>query len=88
MVVLSSLYHHHQNNNNNNAPLPVKILGVSAAIIFRVVDVVLALFALYLYFKCNYAKGTKSSLSDKVLGFLGACCCHMCYIAYHLAVPC
>ena len=88
MVVLSSLLHHHQNQNNNNTPLPVKILGVSAVIIFRIIDVILVLFALYLYFKCNYAKGAKSNLSDKVLGFLGSCCCSVCYIAYHLAVPC
>ena len=57
------------------------------------INVLLTGLALYFYFKCNWSKGGKfsvkaSNLTDKLLGFLASCCCSICYIAYHLAIPC
>lgn len=62
------------------------LFGISIVLLVRLVDLALVILALYFYFKCNFGK--KSSVSDKVLGFLAACCCNVCYVAYHLAVPC
>ena len=57
------------------------------------INILLTGVALYFYFKCNWSKGGKfsvkaSNLTDKLLGFLASCCCSICYIAYHLAIPC
>ena len=63
-----------------------QLFGVSIVLLVRLLDLVLVILAFYFYFKCNFGK--KTTVSDKVLGFLAACCCNICYIAYHLAVPC
>jgi hypothetical protein len=67
-------------------------LGVSWGI-GTLINILITLLALYFYFKCNWSKGGKfsvkaSNLTDKLLGFLASCCCSICYIAYHLAIPC
>ena len=59
----------------------------------HLMGIAITFIALYFYFRCNWTiKGkfslNASNLSDKILGFLVSCCCSICYIAYHLAVPC
>ena len=94
MVLLSTAHQTYINSEHNETnPLPTEIFGVSVLLLLRIVDIFISLFALYLYFKCNWVKKGKfnpnvSSASDKIIGFLSSCCCSICYIAYHLAVPC
>lgn len=72
--------------NNMNVNLEGNRIGIF-------INILLTGLALYFYFKCNWSKGGKfsvkaSNLTDKLLGFLASCCCSICYIAYHLAIPC
>jgi len=53
-----------------------------------ILETIIWFWGLYLYFKCNWAKGVVSSNSDKILGFLGWTCCHPFYLMYHLVRPC
>ena len=73
---------------------PHNFMGLSVGWgIGTVINICITILALYFYFKCNWSKKGKfstnvSSISDKILGFLVSCCCSICYVAYHLAIPC
>ena len=59
----------------------------------HLIGIAITILALYFYFKCNWTKKGKfsvnaSNVSDKIVGFLVSCCCSICYVAYHLAIPC
>ena len=90
-MVLGTLAHHaHSNYTDQDADRPIIIVNKTTPLtyIIYVIDLCILAAAFYYYFKCNFAEGVISSNTDKVLGFLGACCCHVLYIVYHVVVPC
>ena len=79
----------------NGRPATIfEMTGLSLGwLIGTIINVGITILAIYFYFKCNWSKKGKfsmkaSSTSDKILGFLVSCCCSICYVAYHLAIPC
>ena len=90
MVFVSSAIHAHssQTGQDKNRPIDVGGSFVPLMYIGYFIDFAITIAAYYFYFKCHYSKGMVSSTSDKILGFLGACCCHLLYVIYHLVVPC
>lgn len=79
---------------NNRPATPLEMAGLSFGWgIGTIINIAITILALYFYFKCNWSKKGKfsmkaSNISDKILGFLVSCCCSICYVAYHLAIPC
>jgi hypothetical protein len=79
---------------NGRPVTPFEMAGLSFGwSIGTIINIVITFLALYFYFKCNWSKKGKfsmnvSNISDKILGFLVSCCCSICYVAYHLAIPC
>ena len=88
MVFFSAIHHAAKNDKDDNVNTIVPIFGIGMIALLKVLDIAIWLIALYFYFKCNWGKGTKKQLSEKVLQFLAAICCSPCYIAYHVAIPC
>ena len=90
MVLVTSAIHAHAKKNNVDVNRQVKLVNSIMPLIYigYCVDFILIVTAFYYYFKCNWAKGVKASGSDKILGFLGACCCNLLYVIYHVVVPC
>ena len=81
-----------KSDKENNFPKNMNV-NLEGYGIGTLINILLTGVALYFYFKCNWSKGGKfsvkaSNLTDKLLGFLASCCCSICYIAYHLAIPC
>ena len=80
--------------NNGRPASPFEMAGISFGWgIGTIINIVITIMALYFYIKCNWSKKGKFSMnvgniSDKILGFLASCCCSICYVAYHLAIPC
>ena len=64
----------------NTMPKDLTKENSTAVIVVSLIQTIVLFYALYLSFKCN--KGFHLG------GFLVACCCSPCYIAYRLAVPC
>ena len=90
MVLATALAHGHSNQTNQDVNRDVALGGYAVSLIYLayVIDIFIMIVAFYYYFKCHFAQGAVSSKSDKVLGFFGACCCHLLYAVYHYAVPC
>jgi hypothetical protein len=90
MVLATGLLYSHSNQTNQDINRDVAIGNSLMPLLYvgYIIDICLMVVAYYYYFKCNFAKGVVSSTSDKVLGFLGACCCHLLYVIYHVVVPC
>jgi hypothetical protein len=89
-MLVTALAHGHSNQTNQDVKRGVVLGGYVISLIYiaYILDLCIMVVAFYYYFKCHFAKGAKSSTSDKVGGFLGACCCHLLYAVYHYAVPC
>ena len=87
LSIIHSLHSANKINTTNNIEIQNINNITNMLTIFRIIDLVLVIIALYFYFKCNFGKNS-STIGKKILGFLGACCCHILYLAYHLAVPC
>ena len=90
MVLFSSAIHSHSAQTGKDKTRPIKIGGSLVPLVYigYFMDIALTIAAYYFYFQCNYAKGVVSSTSDKILGFLGACCCNLLYVIYHVVNPC
>jgi hypothetical protein len=89
VLATASLYSYSkQTNQDVNRDVALGNSLVPLIYVAYIVDIALMVLAYYYYFKCNFAKGVVSSGSDKVLGFLGACCCNLLYVIYHVVVPC
>ena len=79
---------------NNRPASALEISGMSLGWgLGHLIGIAITILALYFYFKCNWTKKGKfsvnaSNVSDKIVGFLVSCCCSICYVAYHLAIPC
>ena len=90
MVLVTSAIHAHSKQNNTDVKQPVKVGDSIMPLIYigYFLDFIILVAAFYYYFKCNWTKGANASGSDKFLGFLGACCCNLLYVIYHVVVPC
>ena len=83
-----------EKDNVNKGLTTAGILGFEFAWgIGTIINIGITLLSIYFYIKCNWSKKGKfnmnvGSVSDKIVGFLAACCCSMFYVAYHLVVPC
>ena len=88
MVFFSSIHHVTKNDKEYKVNPVVPIFGISMVFLLKVLDIAIGFTALYFYFKCNWAKGSKKNISAKILQLLAALCCSPCYIAYHVAIPC
>ena len=90
MVFVSSAIHAHSSHTGKDKMTPVNVWGSFVPLMYigYFIDFAITIAAYYFYFQCNYATGVVSSTSDKILGFLGACCCHLLYVIYHIVVPC
>jgi hypothetical protein len=90
MVFVTSAAHAHSKMTKQDVNRTVNIMDKFAPLIYiaYIVDFILIITAYYFYFKCNFGAGKISSTGDKILGFLGACCCNLLYVIYHVVVPC
>ena len=88
MVIASAAVHAHKKMNGDDTVLTTVNKYSTLISVARIIDICMGFLALYFYFKCNFAKGVRKSVSRKVLEFFAACCCHAFYAIYHIAVPC
>tara|TARA_A100001015_G_C14740626_1_gene613523 strand:- start:118 stop:390 length:273 start_codon:yes stop_codon:yes gene_type:complete len=76
------------NEDNEHGKLILGGFTVSLVFIAVVIDVIIYIGSYYFFFKCNFGEGIRKSAGDKFLEFLAACCCHLFYFIYRIAVPC
>ena len=82
---MASAAHNVLDDESNNTNSNVKT-GHSSTIIY-ILELAIILIAFYLYFTRNFApECTDVGILQKILEFFFACCCHICYIAYSLAI--